>query len=49
MYDCRTCDGDGAHPACNGAGCQGCDPETGNCPTCCGTGNDPKHWMRARA
>ncbi|WP_157865026.1 hypothetical protein [Streptomyces prasinopilosus] len=45
MYDCRTCQGDGAHPECNGYGCEDCDMETGNCPTCFGTGNDPVHWQ----
>ena len=45
MEDCRTCEGDGAHPECDGAGCSDCD--TGNCPTCAGTGNDPKHWHPA--
>lgn len=48
MDDCRTCHGNGAHPDCDGAGCRDCDQSTGNCPTCCGTGNDPKHWARAR-
>ncbi|MFF9287477.1 hypothetical protein [Streptomyces griseosporeus] len=48
MDDCRTCKGNGAHPDCQGAGCVGCDPDTGNCPTCCGTGNDPRHWTSQR-
>ena len=48
MFDCRTCNGSGAHPDCDGNGCNSCDPDTGNCPTCCGCGHDPIHWMKHR-
>lgn len=47
MDNCRTCEGNGAHPECKGTGCADCDPTTGNCPTCAGTGSDPKHWHPA--
>lgn len=40
MDDCPNCEGIGAHTACTGQGCADCDPNTGNCPTCAGTGND---------
>lgn len=46
MDNCPDCKGDGAHTACEGEGCNGCDRTTGNCPTCAGSGNNPERWMR---
>lgn len=49
MNACSACKGDGAHADCHGTGCANCDPATGNCPACAGTGNDLTHWRPARA